>query len=66
MKVLIDADGDWVNYQHFVRNMYLTQAHYVIYELENRFGWKIEHSDFTDNLGFKSYRIVPERDVTRI
>ena len=60
LKVLLDANGDWVNFQYFVRTLYLTQAHAVIWNLENRYHWKVQHSDFTDEYGFKSYRIVPE------
>lgn len=60
LKVLLDANGDWINYQYFVRTMFLTQAHAVIWGLENKHCWKIEHSSFTDDFGFKSYRILPE------
>ena len=66
LKVLLDANGEWVNFQKFVREMYLTQAHYQIHKLENKYGWDIKHSDFTDEHGFKSYRIVPADQVTRI
>jgi hypothetical protein len=28
------------------------------FELENEYNWRIEHSDFTDEFGFRSFRIV--------
>jgi hypothetical protein len=28
------------------------------FELEKEYNWKIEHSDFTDEFGFRSFRIV--------
>ena len=55
---LLNADGAWINKQFFVRTLYLTQAGRAIYMLENKYRWPIEHSDFTDEWGFKSYRIV--------
>lgn len=61
LQVLLKANGTWVNKQYFVRDLYLTQAGRAIHNLENRFGWKIEHSDFTDQFGFKSYRIVQDK-----
>lgn len=58
LKVLLDAKGDWVNKQVFIRQMFLTQSGRAIWNLENRFHWKIQHSDFSDEHGFKSYRIL--------
>lgn len=66
LKVLLDADGGWVNFQYFVRTMYLTQAHSVIFNLERKFGWNIEHSDFTDEHGFKSYRIEKKPEQAKL
>lgn len=60
LDALLNADGGWVNKQYFVRTMFLTQAGRAIWNLENRFHWKIEHSDFVDEYKFKSYRIVQE------
>lgn len=57
LDALIEAEGDWVNKQVFCRGMWLTQAGYVIHTLENRYHWPIEHSTFTDDFGFKSYRL---------
>lgn len=65
LEVLRQAKGGWVNKQYFIREMMLTQAGRAIYNLENKPIWKkeyegyqIEHSDFRDEFGFKSYRLV--------
>lgn len=58
LKVLLDADGQWVSKQVFVRELFLTQAGARIFELENEYHWPIEHSDFTDEHGFRSYRLL--------
>lgn len=58
LEALLKANGAWVNKQLFIRGMYLTQAGRAIHNLENKFGWNIEHSNFTDEFGFKSYRVV--------
>lgn len=65
LEALKKADGKWVNKQYFIRDLYLTQAGRAIHNLENKekyislyTGYKIEHSDFTDEHGFKSYRLV--------
>lgn len=55
----ITKDG-WVNKQYFTRVMYLTQSGRAIWNLENRMGVKIEHSDFKDSFGFKSYRLLTD------
>ncbi len=66
LQVLREANGEWVNKQYFARTLFLTQAGRAIYNLENDPKWqreyegyRIEHSDFRDEFGFKSYRIVP-------
>lgn len=68
---LKEADGAWINGQYFLREMYFSQYHSVIFTLENDpkwqkeyMGYQIEHSDFTDEHGFKSYRLVPKKDGT--
>lgn len=63
LRALLEARGDWVNGQYFCRTLWLTQFHSVIFTLENRYGWKIEHSDFTDEHGFKSYRIAVDSQL---
>ena len=57
LKVLEENNGEWVSGQHFLHNMYLSQYHARIWDLINKKGIKIETSDFTDNFGFKSYRL---------
>ncbi len=66
LEVLRAANGGWVNKQYFIRDMFLTQAGRAIFNLENEPRWRseyggyrIEHSDFKDEFGFKSYRLVP-------
>lgn len=55
---LIDAKGEWVSGTYFLRQLFLSQFHARIWDLENRFGWKIEHSEEVDEHGFRSYRIT--------
>jgi len=52
--------GEWISGQFFLRNLYLSQYHARIFELQ-REGYKIEASDFVDDFGFKSYRLLPEQ-----
>ena len=61
LNVLLNAQGDWINKQYFVRTMFLTQAGRAIWNLENKYHWKIEHSPFKDDFGFKSYRILKDK-----
>lgn len=58
LKALLKAEGGWVSKEYLVRGLGLTQAGARIFELENQYHWKIEHSPFTDEFGFRSYRIV--------
>lgn len=65
LQVLREAEGSWVNKQRFIRTMMITQAGRAIYNLENDPRWQkilkgyeIEHSNFRDDYGFKSYRLV--------
>ena len=51
--------GEWVSGQFFLRNLYLSQYHARIFELQRK-GYKIESSDFTDEYGFKSYRLLKD------
>ena len=66
LDALLDANGGWVNKQLFIRSMFLTQSGRAIHSLENRFHWNIEHSSFTDEHGFKSYRIPRHAQAARI
>lgn len=57
LETLQKADGNWVSGQYFLRDMFLSQYHARIFELQNK-GHTIEASDFTDEFGFKSYRLA--------
>ncbi len=58
LQSLISAEGKWVSGTYFLRTLFLSQFHARIWDLENVYGWKIEHSEDTDEFGFKSYRIL--------
>ncbi len=58
-EALLSAKGSWINGQYFLREMYISQYHRAIHNLEKR-GVKIEHSPFKDEYGFVSYRILEE------
>ena len=63
LEVLEKAGGEWVNGQYFLREMFLSQYHRAIWNLQHRrerYGYEgmIEASDFKDNFGFKSYRLI--------
>lgn len=59
LKALQEANGEWVPGTYFSRTLWLTQYHTRIFELQ-KMGHRIEASTFTDEFGFKSYRLVPE------
>mgnify|MGYP001585965766 CR=1 FL=1 len=59
LKVLEDASGAWVSGRYFIQTMMISQAHARIWSLQ-REGITIEASDFTDEYGFKSYRLLPK------
>lgn len=54
------ANDGWVNKQYFVRVLGLTQAGRAIWNLEHKMGYVIEHSNFKDDYGFRSYRLKSE------
>lgn len=65
LQKLIEADGKWVDGQYFLRTMWISQYHRAIWNLQNRrvrynYAGTIEVSDFTDEYGFKSYRLKVE------
>ena len=64
-EALVEANGGWVSGQHFLRKLYLSQYHARIFELQRELKDKdigeIEASDFTDSYGFKSYRLILNR-----
>lgn len=56
--------GEWINGQYFLRTMMFSQFHHKIFCLQNErqkylYRGTIEASDFRDEHGFKSYRLVP-------
>lgn len=59
LKILEDADGDWVSGREFIQKHLLSQFHARVFELQRK-GYKIEASEFTDEFGFKSYRLIRE------
>ena len=56
LEYLQSKQGEWVSGSYFLRNMFLSQFHTRIFELEKK-GIEIEHSDFKDKYGFVSYRL---------
>ncbi len=56
---LIEANGDWISAQVFIREMWLTQTAARIVELKRK-GHNIETSDFRDEYRFCSYRLPVE------
>ena len=69
LKVLQEANGAWVNGQHFLRTMFLSQYHRAIHNLQHKreryiYDGVIEASEFTDEFGFKAYRLVPGMIIT--
>lgn len=65
LKALREANGEWVNGQYFLRTMFLSQYHARIHGLQGK-GYEIEASEFTDEHGFKSYRLVEAPDNVTI
>lgn len=56
LRVLEDAAGRWVPGTYFLRELYISQYHARIFDLQRK-GYDIEASDFSDEYGFKSYRL---------
>ena len=56
---LLKANGTWLSTRYFIHELFLTQVHRAIHNLEHRDGIVIEHSSFKDEHGFLSYRIAP-------
>jgi hypothetical protein len=62
------ANRRWISKSYLVRACGFAQAGARTFELENERHWKVEHSDFADEFGFRSFRILQEMgayDVTR-
>jgi hypothetical protein len=65
LQALLKAGGGWVSKAYLARTLGPTQAGARIFELENELHWPIEHSTFTDEFGFRSYRLfVSTRQFT--
>ena len=58
LDALLKANGEWINGRFFLRELYLSQYHARIKELEDDYNWPIEHSTFKDEFKFVSYRIL--------
>ena len=56
--------GEWVKGTYLLRELFLSQYHARIFELQDM-GYNIEASTFTDEHGFKSYRLVPEEPTQK-
>ena len=59
LAVLEKNFGEWISGEYFLREMYLSQYHARIWDLQQK-GHNIEASDFKSAHGFKSYRLVPK------
>jgi hypothetical protein len=59
LSALRESKGQWINGQYFLRTLFLSQYHARIKELQMK-GHRIEASDFTDEFGFKSYRLIEQ------
>lgn len=57
LKVLQDANGEWINGRYFNTTMMISQYHTRIKELQEE-GYNIEPSTFRDEYRFKSYRLI--------
>lgn len=57
LDALEKAEGKWVSGTYFLRTLYLSQYHARLWELTRK-GHKIETSPFTDDNGFRSYRLA--------
>jgi len=65
LKVLQDANGSWINGRYFLREMFLSQYHARVHDLQKK-GYKIEASPFVDEFNFKSYRLITEPEQAKI
>ncbi len=60
LEALVAAQGAWVDGEYFLRGLYLSQYHARIHGLQRK-GYLIEASEFVNEHGFKSYRLMPEQ-----
>ena len=61
LKALRDAKGAYVNGRTFLRDLYISQYHARIYELQDK-GYQIEASKEKDEFGFCSYKLVEQSE----
>lgn len=59
LKALQEKNGEWINGRYFNDTFHITQFHTRIHELQ-KLGYGIEASNFKDEYGFKSYRLMSE------
>ena len=57
LEYLQGVAGKWVSGRHFIQTMMISQTHARIWSLQQK-GYEIEASDFKDEFGFKSYRLL--------
>ena len=62
LEVLENARGAWVDGEYLLRCLYLSQYHARIHGLQKK-GYRIEASPFTNDHGFKSYRLLPKETL---
>ena len=66
LKVLRELEkGEWVNGRYLSRELYLSQYHTRIHELKN-LGYEIKASDFKDEYGFKSYKLLGKPEQQKL
>lgn len=62
LKVLEDNAGKWVSGDYFLRELYLSQYHARIFELQRK-GYNIVSSQEVNSNGFKSYKLIPKETL---
>ncbi len=59
LRVLQEAQGGWVSTRYFKQVMLISEVNGRLTELKNA-GHTIETSDFRDEFGFRSHRLIPK------
>lgn len=54
--------GGWVSGDYFLRELYLSQYHARIFELQRK-GYNIISSQEVNERGFKSYKLIPKETL---
>ena len=65
LKALRDAKGEYVNGRTFLRDLYISQYHARIYELQAK-GHQIEASKEKDSFGFCSYKLIEQPEQMKM